>query len=115
MYIKDCLNLIFFMFISVLCISCGKNKSSAPSSKSSYWENKAWDYYDDDADGVTNADELKAGTHPELINVPKMKNFTITNVFFFLKSESEKLNTSPLRFEVQNSDANLFLYKILAH
>jgi hypothetical protein len=108
------LTLFIVLCYTLSLISCGKNKSGNPTSKSSYWETKSWDYYDDDADGVPNADELKAGTHPELINAPNMKNFTITNAYFFLKSEAEKLNTSPLRFEVQNSDANLFLYKTLS-
>lgn len=61
---KNCFLFLIILF-SYFLISCGKNNHQESStSKSSYWETKAWDYLDDDADGITNGDEIKSGSHP---------------------------------------------------
>lgn len=114
---KILINLYLYILISSLFLllqSCGKNKQQSAVKSSSYWQEKGWDYLDNDADGISNADEIKVGTHPELITAPNLKNFAISNINFFIKGNSEKLNARPLQMENRENDANIFLYKLFA-
>ena len=43
-----------------------------------------------------------------------MHNFALSNVFFYLKPGDTKLNSRPLTFEVQNFDANKYLFNTLS-
>lgn len=99
--------------LTFFCFSCAKKKPSNEIKSNTYWQEQAWDYSDDDGDGISNASELKQGTHPELISPPDIKGFTLSNIIFFDKKNDKKLFHLPLRFIIDDQSAHQFLYSAI--
>lgn len=96
-------------------INCGKSNNTPPTSTNkNFWKDEAWEHFDDDADGVNNADELKLGTHPELINPPNLSGFALSNVIFYQKEIRSQLNPKPFHFVIDNRPINRFFYSVLS-
>lgn len=107
--------LMTIIFAALFMLSCGKkNKATDSEVKNSYWQEEAWNYRDDDADGITNEEEIKRGTHPELINPPDLSSFNLSNVSFYINGKNTLVNEQSLIFEIDHRPINQYFLSIMS-